>query len=144
MTSTQAMLNETKVTAVYEDGRTEELVMRQLKLRALYKYIDHLSLDDVPAIVALCCDRPAEWVDTLTVDSFTELSRIATEQNFTKAMRIVESDPVAFAKCGKLLAKLTEAIKHLPSVSTGSSPAPSSSASAAENPSASSISPAAG
>ena len=138
LTSTQTVLNEMPVLVVYEDGSSEEITVRQLKLRALYKYIDALAADEVPKIVALCCDRPPDWVDTLSVKSYSALSKIIVEQNFIRAMEIVQSDPIASAKCSKLLVMLSAAEGDLLKIYQSSSVGPASTESAVETSSGSS------
>lgn len=143
LTPIQAALNATPVKVLYRDGREEEITLRQLEITDLYKYIDGLASDDVPKIVALCCGKDAAWINSLTVRSYAALSRMAVEQNFPLAMEIIQSDPIAAAKCSKLLAQLDEAAEILLKSSASSLLGRASSASAEGTSTGSSDSPAA-
>jgi hypothetical protein len=133
VTPTQAALNATPATVLYQDGREEEISVAQLPIIDLYKFIDGIALDDVPKVVALCCGRDLAWVNTLTPKSYGKLSKLTIEQNFPPAMEIIQSDPIAAAKCSKLLALLDEASVTLLKNSASLSAAPASSASVEES-----------
>ena len=141
MSPAQAALNSTPVHVVYSDGREEDLVLRQLSTRELYKFIDAVATDDVPRIVAFCMNQPIEWIDTLKIESYTKLAALAVEQNFPRAMVIIQGDPIAATKCARLLVQLDAARPQLKSL-LDSLPAPVSSESAPVTSSESSTSPA--
>jgi len=143
-TDQQAILNSTPVPVEYKKGGTEEISIRQLEITEIYKYIDAIALDETPRIVAYCAGKPIDWVNTLKGASYAKLAKLVHEQNFPLAMEIIQSDPIASARFGKVLAQLNDAAQALLKSSTVSSSAPASPESAAEIRTASSASPSAG
>ncbi len=141
LTPEQEITGVTPVTLVFKTGRKERHQFRQLELVEIYKYIDAIALDETPRIVALCLGQPVDWINQLTPESYAELAKLVHAQNFTTAMVIVGSDPVAAARFGKVLAQLQTSAQALLSSSQDSSPAPAPSASAEGTSTESSTSP---
>lgn len=148
MTNTPAAiaLNSTPFRAKFEDGHEEDIQIKHLTNREVYKYIKAVQLDDMPSVVAFCCGKPVEWIDTLDIGSYAEIAGIVAEQNFHRAMVIASRDPVAGAAMLKASATLDEVMAMatpmiLQSISPGQSPAPASLESAAATGSESLTSP---
>jgi hypothetical protein len=131
------LLNKTPVTVTHNDGTTELVAVRELTIRRLGEFILLAVADRTPELVALCVDRPVDWIDMLTLDSYGELSKLAIELNFPRATKITENDPVAAARLAPLLHRLREALELFPlsapsmQNTASSSPEPAVSASAA-------------
>jgi hypothetical protein len=138
------LLNKTLITVTFNDGKTEQVAVRELTIRKLGEFILLAVSDRTPELVALCVDKPVEWIDTLDLKSYGELSKLAIEVNFPRATAITENDPVAAARLAPLLHRLQEAIKLFPQVTpsaqntVSSSPEPVVSESAAATGSAAS------
>lgn len=142
-TTAQIALNATPVTVTYEaTGQTEEIQIKQLTNRELYKYIKAIKDDDMVSVAAFCAGKPLEWIDTITVESYAAIIGIVRDQNFQKAMAIAAADPVA----GVVLLRVATAMGEIASVSLppellAQLHAPASSESKAEAGSESSTSP---
>lgn len=132
------------VAVEFRDGSKGTVDVSELSVRKLYHFCEHLSKTDPSAIVSLCCDKPDQWIDTLTLESFNALSQKAFDLNFQNAVRLAGSNPIVAAKIsGALL--LLEGAKESFLAAGGVLklwlPEPASSASAEETPSASSTLP---
>lgn len=125
------LLNSTPFDVVYLDGKTETLQLGRLSIRNLYTWINLLVGDRLPELVALTVGRPVEWVDTLTDQSFGELSAKCVALNFQRAMDLGKTDPTIAVKLVPLLSQFA-AVLRSPSAGAMSSvpsaePAPSAS-----------------
>lgn len=69
--TTAALTGGTELVALFSDGTHETVKVRQLPVRLLPKYLE--AQNDEPAMVALFVDRPAEWVDCLSLKSFVAI-----------------------------------------------------------------------
>lgn len=68
------------ITVKFNDGRSSESVLvRQLPVRDYEAYLT--LLNDEAGQVALLCNKPIEWVESLTMESFTEAIQIGDELN---------------------------------------------------------------
>jgi hypothetical protein len=61
------------------DGAAHIVRVRQLPISALGKYAG--ALNDPAAMIALLCDKPAEWADSLTQQSALEVLRVGDKLN---------------------------------------------------------------
>jgi len=82
----------------YLDGRKEMVALRRLSLRQMYTFIELLDGKDPASLVSLCTGRPVEWFDTLEDDSGAGLSKLCNEENFPRATRLAQTDPLAGLK----------------------------------------------
>jgi hypothetical protein len=143
----QVLVNQTPVEVEYTTGRKENLTMRRLSIRELYTLAEHVRGSRTPAIVALCFDKPIEWVDELSDACFAELSGKCVSANFQRAQAIAEKDPVMAMLIGPVVAtgilSMAEMLRPTAkaiagAVTSDSSPVPAHSESAAETGSAAS------
>lgn len=125
------------------DGQHEILALARLSIRNLYLFAQKLAATDGFGLVVLATGKSADWVDTLTAESFGELHKKIIELNFPAAGAIAKGDPrlaallMPFIQEMQILAAIAgSAGTSLPDLS----PAPASSASKAEAASASSTS----
>lgn len=65
------------ITATLESGQSEDVVVRQYRMREQERVL--ASIPNWKALVEIACDRPSGWADLLTFDSFRAL-RVATEE----------------------------------------------------------------
>lgn len=135
-TPTSTITNEHPVVITYRDGRTETLKLGELSIRNLYRWIEHFAKNDVPALVALCAGKPVEWVDSLTDDSFGDLSKLAFELNFPRATALSSKDVTVAALLKPSLLQIASLADHAGPLSNAKSPAPAASDSAAASGSA--------
>jgi hypothetical protein len=110
----QTLLNKTPITVIHLDGKSETVSLRELSIRQLGEFITFLANGKSPHLVALCVDRPIEWIDTLTLASYGELCKKALAVNFPRAAEVAVNDPVAGAELLPLLHRLNEMVKLLP------------------------------
>jgi hypothetical protein len=137
------LLNSEPFEVVFADGHKEPVALRQLTIRQLYTFTEHLHGEQMPALVALCTGKPEEWLDKLELESFGALLKKCLDLNFPKAATIAKSDPVVATKLMPLLFRLQSAERmiQLGGLSTNApSPAPAVSESAAATGSTSSTS----
>jgi len=107
------LVNAVPVEVTYRDGRKETITLAELSIRQLYVFIKHLGSSDTPALVALSAGKPADWVDTLSDESFDALTAAAIKLNFARAVARGQSDPVAAATLGPLLISLVDVVQKL-------------------------------
>ncbi len=129
-----ALINASPFEVILSDGTKETVSLRQLSIRQLYQFTEHLRGDNMPALVSLCVGKPDEWIDTLELESYGALVKKCLELNFPKAAMLAMSDPIVATKLAPLLARIQNAekmiaISGLPM--NAPSPAPVASASAA-------------
>ena len=88
-----------KVEVTLADGSTKETVeLRRLSPRQLYQLFELLNGGKTSAdAIALCTGKPIEWTDTLSDESFGELAKRVHEENFQRAVLIVEKGDVGMA-----------------------------------------------
>jgi hypothetical protein len=126
------LANEHPVAIIYRDGRTETINLGELSIRNLYRWIEHFSRNDVPSLVALCAGKPLDWVDSLTDDSFGDLSKLAFELNFPRATALSSKDVTVAALLKPSLLQIASLAQASDGpLSSVKSPAPAASASAA-------------
>jgi hypothetical protein len=126
------LVNATPVPVKYRDGKEETIELRQLTIRQLYKFAELATTDSSPEMVALCCGKPADWIDQIDDDSYGLLLKRVHELNFQRAVQLVTKDPLVAAKLLPLLLRMQEVEKLLPTLgitSPAPSPVPASSAS---------------
>lgn len=105
------LVNLIPVDVVYRDGKKETIALGELSIRKLYEWMKHYAAKDTPALVALSADRPIEWIDRLTRESFQRLAEAAMKANFQAAAELVRTDPVALALFGPALLELEAVVK---------------------------------
>lgn len=133
------LINALPVEVLLLDGTKETVNLRQLSIRQLYRFAELAAADSTPEIVALCADKPVQWIDGLDLEAYGTLVQKCHELNFQRAVILVAKDPLIAARLLPLLLRLDAATKLLPSFGDSSkdqSPAPASSASMAETGSA--------
>jgi hypothetical protein len=130
-TTAHTLVNEQPVVITYRDGRAESITLGELTIRQLYRWIEFFAKNDVPALVALCAGKPLEWVDTLTDESFGDLSKIAFERNFPRATALASKDVTVAALIRPSLLQIASLSPDPAGPSSSAkSPAPAASASA--------------
>jgi len=110
----------------YLDGRKESVQLRRLSLRQLYRFIEVIGGKDSAEMVALCTGRPVEWIDSLEDDSGAALAKLCSEENFPRAARLAQVDPLAGLKMGPFFVAAAEgmaAAQALGTTGNSSSPA---------------------
>ncbi len=140
------LVNAEPVEVAHLDGSTSTVTMKRLSIRELYTFAEHARNKLTPAMVALCFSQAPDWVDTLTDESFGELTDKCVAVNFQRAMTLAERDPVMAMLIGPMVATgiLSVAAMLQPTpppagaATNDSSPGPASSVSAAASGSASS------
>lgn len=149
------LVNALPIECTHLDGSKSTVVFRTLTIRQRYEYLHLLAALNTPAIVALCAQKPIDWIDTLTPATFKGLAKKAFDLNFRLAIELIEGDPAMAAKLAPVLLSLMaveEQMNALPpelkaavvelakkqSASAASSPTPASSDSAEETGNASS------
>lgn len=140
------LVNGEPVEVTHLDGSHATVTLKRLSIRELYTFAEHARDKRTPAMVALCFGQPAEWVDSLTDESFGELTDRCIALNFRRAMPLAERDPVMAMLVGPMVATgILSVMEMLPkspapagAPTPDSSPAPVPSASAAESGNASS------
>lgn len=100
------IVNAKPVTVAYRDGKSEVLHLGELSIRNLYCWIEHLSTRNTPALVALCLGKPVEWIDTLSDESYGELSRLAFDVNFPRATALSSKDVTVAALMKPMLLEI--------------------------------------
>ena len=112
----------------YANGQTETLALRELSITELYQFIDLVAAGKTPDIIALTCDRNLAWVNSLDLDCFADLAAACFKENFRKAVRIAEKDPIAGLKIAPFrLESLRQSLSAVELASTVTPPAAASS-----------------
>lgn len=139
----QSVVNGTNVPVTFHGGRSGIVVLKRLSIRKLYHFVEYVTTDKSPELVALCAEQPIEWIDLLTEESYAELLTVCIKANFTRAMKIAQSDPVMAIKILPLLQGMEKLSKLVSATSAAggpntktSSPEPVPAESAAETGSA--------
>lgn len=126
------IVNAQPITVAYRNGQSETLNLGELSIRNLYRWIEHLSARDTPALVALCVGKPVDWIDTLTDESYGELSRLAFELNFPRATALSGKDVTVASLMKPILLEIARLAPDSDGApSSDKSPEPAASASAA-------------
>lgn len=76
-----AVLGGVEMTAVKDDGSTETVKVRQLKLRQSQAYLTLAQANDEAGMIELFCDKPQNWADSLTPDSQQNLLETGEKLN---------------------------------------------------------------
>ncbi|MDR1789657.1 MAG: hypothetical protein LBR12_04870, partial [Opitutaceae bacterium] len=101
--------------------KPDTVTISPLTIRQLYKFIHCVSgADTNPELVAMCCGKPVEWVDTLADESFGALSKRCFELNFPRAANLAKTDPIAAATLSPTVLRLQNALKIAGRISGGS------------------------
>lgn len=66
-----------EATALFRDGESEKVFVRQLSIREVEADDFIRTLYDEPKFLELCCSKPEGWADGLTIDSHVELLKKA-------------------------------------------------------------------
>jgi hypothetical protein len=66
------LLGGEEIEAIRLDGKTERVKVRQLAVELYPKFL--VAVGDEIAMIALYCDRDAEWVRSLTTESFNAIA----------------------------------------------------------------------
>lgn len=133
------LINECLVQVSLSDGTKETVSLRQLSIRQLYQFTEHLRGDNMPALVSLCARKTDEWIDALELESYAALVKKCLELNFPRAAMLATSDPIVATKLAPLIARFQNAEKmiSISGVPTNApSPVPAASASVAATGSA--------
>lgn len=145
---TTNLVNGQLIEIQFADGRKGVVQMKRLSIRQLYDFVEYCRTDQTPALVALCCGQEIEWIDTLADESFTTLAEEAIKQNFHRAAKLAEKDPIIAAKFAPILVRFAQMAdsmrafeKSTGPLLKGSSDAPAPTESAAATGSASSNTP---
>ena len=103
------LVNAAPAVLEFDGGRSEELTVRKLEIGPLYRFMRHARDHDSPALVALCVEKPAEFLTGVIPKSFARLARQCIELNFPQALDLIADDPVAGALMSPLLAEMAMA-----------------------------------
>ncbi len=107
-----SLVNAKKFDAVLENGGTDIVFLKQLTIRQLYKFVEFVTTDQTPQLVALCAERDLEWVDTLTLESYGALAAECMKLNFLRATALAEKDTLVAMKLAPLNMKVLAALKQ--------------------------------
>lgn len=122
------------------DGTPDRFAIKQLPISKLYQWLYLAKDQSEPAMVALVCDRSAEWVDNLDVDVFAKLAAKCHEVVFPQAVRLAKGAPQAAALLAPIIQRTEMAMRVIAILSLGSGdllPKPQQQESAPATPSAS-------
>jgi hypothetical protein len=100
------LVNGQNVIVKFADGRDGLIVLKKLSIRQIYQFVECMTKDKTPELVALCIDQDVEFIDTLSDESFAELAKAAIAANFPRAMKLAQSDQVIAAKIFPVLQQL--------------------------------------
>lgn len=136
-------MNETLVNAskpipvTMKDGTKDSVSLADLSIEEVFTFIEHLLGNKSVALVALSTRKPDDWVNSLSDQSFAELSKEAHALNFSRAVVISKGDAAMARMITPILASLVGtmnlangAISGLDSPAPSPVPAPSESAGA--------------
>lgn len=73
-----------------EDGRTDSVTVRELRVSEYPKALGLYDVDNESGILTLACDRPPGWADTLTPASYSAIAAAFQEVDqhfFARAVR---------------------------------------------------------
>ena len=93
----------------YRSKQTERLPLNRLSLRKLYQWGRHFAAGEMPELVALCADKPVEWVDTLADESFADLANACLTASFGRVTDLAKGDPVMAALITPRLVEMGQA-----------------------------------
>lgn len=65
----------------FEDGQTEELTVRTLRVAEFPKAFAAAERENEPALLAIACDRPEERILQLSPDSYADVAQVFQERN---------------------------------------------------------------
>lgn len=100
------VLNATPIAVTYRDGKTETVELRELTIRQLYKFIEHFSESNSPALAALSVGRDANWPDLLSDDSYGAVVKEAIRLNFPRAAKLISADITVAARLSPAINRL--------------------------------------
>lgn len=86
------------ITVKYQNGQSESITTPPLSNSELYQFVDLLVTGKTPEIIGLCARRNLAWVNSLTLECFADLAAAFVKENFSKAMVIMNKDPIAAMK----------------------------------------------
>lgn len=124
LTPTQIALNSTVVEVTLRDGTTQPVSVRQLDIEGLYLFIECINAKSMPRIIAHAIGKDLSWVNLLSAKSAAALAKLVCDQNFTEAMEIVQTDPIAAMTSARLLVDLSASYDLLRKSSAASLPEP--------------------
>jgi hypothetical protein len=135
-----SLLNAERFEAVMADGKKDIVFLRRLTIRQLHRFIEYVTTDQTPELVALCTEKPIEWVDELDLESYATLAEKCVLINFPRATTIADKDLGVAVKLYPYRAKVAALMRQATAgqLTKPSSDAPAPSASAAVNGSGSS------
>ncbi|MCX6952995.1 MAG: hypothetical protein NTV51_12640 [Verrucomicrobia bacterium] len=87
-------------------GQQHQVSIAELEINPLYRFCHCLVEHKTPELVALCIDKPVEWLNQIDVKSYAELSKKCIDVNFQNAMTLMEGDPVIALKLGPLVMQM--------------------------------------
>ena len=128
------------MTITMSDGSTERIVIKPLSITKLYKWLYLAKEQNEPSMVALVCDKPVDWIDTLEIETYAKIAKKCHEIVFPQAIRLAKGAPEAAALIAPVIQKNELGLKVIAILSTGYgslSPKPQPSESAAATSSAS-------
>lgn len=67
--SAPASRDRRSITVSHTDGRVESVTLAQLNLQQAVAWADCFEFDKRPQMLELCCQKPAGWASTLTLES---------------------------------------------------------------------------
>jgi hypothetical protein len=126
----QTILGSEPVTVRRVDGTELSVRLRQLTIRQLYTFCQHLTEEKSVEMVAACTGLTPEQVDELDLESFGVLQARVMAENFPKAVSLMQRDPLLAAKLVPVFVRLQTVAQSAMKLSSEPSPAPAPSVSA--------------
>ncbi|MFA5264918.1 MAG: hypothetical protein WC378_13930 [Opitutaceae bacterium] len=108
----------------YANGQEERLTFKTLSISERIQFVNLLCAGESPSIVALCCDRNLQWVNTLDLGCYNQLIAYFIKANFSTMVEMSTHDPIIGLKVGPLLYQMGNLLKLLPSNDSAPTPAP--------------------
>jgi len=127
----QNLVNNSPIEVTLVDGKQGIVMMRRLSIRQLYSFVEFLTTDKTPELVAMACAQEIQWIDTLSDESFAMLAKMAIEANFQRAVNLAKEDQTTAAKLFPVLQKMAQVFEGMQGLQStlgvilkNSSPAP--------------------
>jgi hypothetical protein len=107
------LVNSAPIEITMANGGMGVVQMRRLSIRQLYSFVEFITTDKTPELVAMCCAQELEWIDTLSDESFAMLAKKAIEANFQRAVNLAKEDQTTAVKIFPVLQRLGQAYAGL-------------------------------
>ncbi|HEY8837021.1 MAG TPA: hypothetical protein VIO16_04935 [Dehalococcoidia bacterium] len=102
-----SLVNAVPFKVTHRDGTVETVNYKELDIIELYSFVEFITGNKTPHLVALCTGKDLDWIRTLETKSYAQLSAKCIELNLESAIALAE-DPVIALKLHPLLTQMTE------------------------------------